>query len=177
MPAYSSVLLIVQVSAPLSASVPDVNVTTITATPAVGIPPVSNTDTTTVTSGSVTLKKKQGLDINCNGDTDDPNEIALTPSPIDTAFTVPDVCLLYEIVVTNVGNLPVTGLTIRDSVLTNTSYEHDCGANPSLTESATTTAGTFTEPLDEALSGNIVFNIGTLAASAQATVTFCLQIN
>jgi uncharacterized repeat protein (TIGR01451 family) len=174
--AYSSVFLIVQVSAPLSAAVPDVDVTTITATAtlvstAPTPPAVNNTDTTTVTAGSVTLEKTQGLDIDCDGGTVDANEIALTPLPINTAFSAPDTCILYRIVATNVGNLPVTGLTVTDSVLTNTSYETSCGA-------AATTVGTITTvPADEATSGDIVATIGTLAASAQATVTFCLQID
>jgi len=169
-PAYSSVFLLVQVAAPFSAAPPDVNTTDITATPtAVGLASVSNTDTTTVTAGTVTLEKQQGLSLNCDADTADPGDVAFTSLPI-LVGAVPDACILYKIVATNVGNLPVTGLTVTDLVLVNTSYETSCGA-------ASTTSGSITAPADEATSGAIVATIGTLNASATATVTFCLQID
>ncbi len=167
--AYSSVFLIVQVSAPFSAAPPDVDTTDITATATLvsvaPIPPaVSNTDTSTVTAGTVTLKKQQVLDVGCNG-----GETAFTSLPI-LSGAVPDACILYKIVATNAGNLPVTGLTVTDTVLVNTSYETSCGV-------AATTSGSITAPADEATSGTIVATIGTLNASATATVTFCLQID
>lgn len=178
-PAFGSVFLIVKVSAPLAASVPDVNVTTITATATLvsvaAIPPaVSNTDTTTVTSGSVTLVKTQTLDVNCDGTTiPDP---AFSAIPI-TLLAKPDTCIRYQIVASNNGNLPVTGLTITDSVLTNTSYETSCGAAAVAASPTITPAPAITAPLDEATSGTILATIGTLSASGTATVTFCLQIN
>jgi trimeric autotransporter adhesin len=163
-----SVPLLVKVFAPGTATSGNINTVTLTGT--AGALVATATDTTTVITGQVTLVKTQSVDITCTG-------TAGTYSAAP-ASAKPGECVLYQIVATNVGTAPVTGLVISDATPANTLYDCSNAAGPTAMGGAAVaaaTSGTVTNPAI-CTAGTISVNVGTLAPNATSTVTFGVQI-
>jgi trimeric autotransporter adhesin len=143
------------------------NLTTLTVTYNTGASTVSNTDTTSVTEG-LTLLKEQQL-VSCTGT---PVAASYSSAPIPSGpGTAPGQCIAYRITATNVTTLPVTAVVINDNISAlPVRINTGCGA-PAVTVG--TIAGT--TPANGA-TGTVTANVGTLAASATAVLTFCVQI-
>lgn len=120
LPAGQSIQLLVKVQAPIGASDGVANITTLTVTPAtvvldgVNAPAaVSNTDTTTVIRGNLTIEKEQSLDNSAWTKTQ------LTANPGATIY--------YRITVTNVGSAEATKIVINDTIPANTTNSSVAG--------------------------------------------------
>lgn len=113
-----SVNILVKVKAPANATDGLVDTSTITVTPTgnnggnsdAAPAALSVTDKTTVTTSVLRLEKFQALDDDCAGS----NPVgAFTKNSIDAK---PGACVVYRIVATNEGSLPLTNVLINDSV-------------------------------------------------------------
>ena len=153
--------------APSSATLGQVNTTSVTLTTTNGTNPgtapatVVATDGTTVISGNVTLVKQQALDAGCTGTASG----AFSTATITTG-AIPGACILYQITVQNAGSANATGVTVSDST----------PAFTTLSTAATTTVGTITGPAVGS-TGSITATIGTLTPSQSAVVTFGAKIS
>jgi uncharacterized repeat protein (TIGR01451 family) len=165
----ANVLVFVQVFSPAGVSLGTVNTTTITATTAnVGysapVPaPAQAQDATTVINGQVTIVKSQALDAACDGTAD----AAFTMLNLTTG-AVPNACIQYEIVVTNIGSTPVSSVVINDATPANTVSSNAA--------SAFTSQGTISVPANGA-TGAITASLGVLAPGASATIRFNVRID
>jgi trimeric autotransporter adhesin len=165
--------LYVQVFVPASAPVtnpPAVppNITTLTATYNGGASATSNSDTTSVTEGIALLKEQQL--VSCTGT---PVAASYTTAPIPQGpGTAPGQCIAYRVTANNVTTLAVTSVVINDNIsLLPVTLRTSCGA-PAVT------VGTIdpSTPANGA-TGTVRANVGALAASATAVLTFCVQID
>lgn len=167
--------LFVKVFAPLGAPDGAIDATTITVTTTGVINTVAapaaqaNSDTTSVIRGDLTIVKEQAIDTDNDGDLDDETFVTtqLTAAPGKVIF--------YRITVRNDGSANATGITVNDSVPSNTSYETAGDGAAAITGSGTVNAVT-TAPLDEA-TGAFLFTIGTLAPTESSVITFGVQID
>ncbi len=164
----ASVRLFVQVFAPAGAPLGQLNTTTVSATtsnlayssavPAVAIA----TDGTTVINGQLTIAKTQSMDRDCNGAADS------TFTSANLAYgAIPGACIRYQIVVTNIGTTPVTGVVVNDATPANT-WSWNAA-------SASTTVGTITVPADGA-SGAVTATVGVLGPGQSAVIEFSVRI-
>ncbi|WP_374297358.1 beta strand repeat-containing protein [Acinetobacter sp.] len=114
-----SVSILVKVEAPLNATAGQYDLSTITITPTgtlggLNAPAaVQVVDRTVVNIGQLRLEKFQGLDINCDGDLTDTDEISFTKGTLQAK---PGQCIQYRIVATNDGNQQVTNVVMSDPV-------------------------------------------------------------
>lgn len=170
----ASIRLFVRVIAPLGASDGATLATRITATttnvgysssiPAV----VSNTDTTNVVRGDLTIVKEQAISLNNDGTLDE----AYTTSPLTAP---PGAAILYRITVTNVGSSDATAITVNDTVPANTTFFTDATYLPTITGGS---VATFSAPANGAASpAALSFNIGTLTPSQTSVMTFRVLID
>ncbi len=167
--------LFVKVFAPLGAPDGAVNATTITVTTAGVINTIAapaaqaNSDTTSVIRGDLTILKEQAIDTDNDGDKDDETfvttQLAAKPGQV----------IFYRITVRNDGSANATGITVNDSVPSNTTYESNLDGAAAITGSGTVNTVT-TAPADEA-SGAFLFTIGTLAPTQSSVITFGVQID
>lgn len=165
----ASITVFNKVIAPSGAVAASVNATTITATTANGTntyvvvapAPSVATDSTTVIVGNLTLNKGQSLDATCNG-------IADTTYGTASLNAKPGECVMYQITVTNVGSANATSVVVSD-------------ATPSytvLSTAAATSVGTIGAGAPGVgAAGTITANVGTLAPSQSAVLTFGVKIN
>lgn len=169
-----SVRIFVKVTVPGSAASPQSNVTTLSATTtnvgyATTVPAVASaTDSTNVVQGNLQLVKTQALDANCDGVAD----TAFASTQITTG-AIPGACVMYRIVVTNIGTLTATSVKVYDATPNATTYEV-ASSVASVTGGTTNTVDVV--PTDEA-AGSFTFNVGDLAPGATATITFGVQID
>ncbi len=165
----ASVRLFVRVFSPAGAPLGATNLTTLTATTTngtyVSAPPalVNATDLTTVLNGQLQLVKRQALDADCDGLPDGPYSLVNI-----TAGAIPDACICYELVVTNVGTASVTAVVVDDATPANTTY---WDAAP-----ASSTQGFVTAPPGNT-AGTISAAVGILAPGASATILFGVHID
>ena len=165
----ASVRLFVRVFSPAGAPLGSTNLTTLTATTTNGtyvsaVPPVVNaTDLTTVLNGQLQVVKRQALDSDCDGIPDGPYSLVNI-----TTGAIPDACICYEIVVTNIGTASVTAVVVDDATPANTTYD---AAVP-----AATSQGFVTAPPNGA-TGTISATVGILAPGGFATITFGVRID
>jgi trimeric autotransporter adhesin len=157
-----------KVIAPSGAAAGLVNTTTVTATTANGtytstVPASSAaTDSTTVIAGNVTLLKAQRLNATCAA-----GNVGTYSTAVITTGAVPGACIDYQITVQNLGSADATGVTVSDTT----------PAFTVLAIAPTTTVGTITAPTPAVgAAGSITANIGTLAPSTSAVVTFAVKI-
>lgn len=164
-----SITIFDKVLAPSSATLGQVNTTSVTLTTTNGTNPgtaptaVVATDGTTVISGNVTLVKQQALDssVPCSGAPSGPYSTATI-----TTGAIPGACIYYQITVQNAGSANATGVTVSDST----------PAFTTLSTAATTTVGTITGPAVGS-AGSITATIGTLTPGQSAVVTFGVKIS
>ena len=148
-----SITVFVKVIAPSGAVTGAVDATTNTATTTNGtytstVPaPAVAIDTTTVTSGNLTLVKAQALDTACTGPTGG------TTYATTTVSAKPGQCVDYQITVTNSGSTNATTVVVSDSTPTYTT----------LSTAAATTVGTIAGGAPAVGgTGTINANVGTL---------------
>lgn len=185
----------VKVFAPLGAPDGASNVTVVTATTTgvinlIAAPAASaNSDTTSVIRGDLNVVKRQRID---NGGT-----AGAVPGPgpgfaaigntgngvldggegafVTTQLSAPPRSIIvYEITVTNTGSANATGITINDTIPANTTY-FAVGAQ-GIANVTGGTVNTVTAPANGG-TGALVFNVGTLAPTETATITFAVKIN
>ncbi|MEO7401061.1 MAG: hypothetical protein ABIV07_09900 [Polaromonas sp.] len=139
-----------------------VTVTTTNGTYTAAVPPASvATDSTTVIAGNLTLVKNQALDTACAG------PVGGTVYSSASLSAKPGECVLYRIVVTNVGSVNATSVVVTDSVPSYTTLSALAATSAgSIASGAPAVGGT----------GTISANVGTLAAGAAAAVTFGVKV-
>lgn len=196
--------LFVKVFAPLGAPDGATNVTTITATTSgvistIAAPPaVLNNDTTSVIRGDLLIVKRQRIDNGgtagavpgagpaflANGNAGngvlDGGEAGFVSTQLSAP---PRSIIVYEITVTNVGSANATAITVNDTVPSNTTYFERGAQGTANVDGATgavtlpsNTKGIVTKPANGA-TGALLFNIGTLAPTETAVITFAVKID
>jgi uncharacterized repeat protein (TIGR01451 family) len=173
--------LFVRVIVPPSATVGAVDTVTLTATITTPGGPVSDTasDTITVISTEIDLRKVQALDSACDGTAD----TAFSSAGI-VAGAVPGACLIYQVTAVNSGSEAVTSVVIYDSTPNFTTLE-TAGLTPVVTVggSSYTSAGdcsTSTPGIDipaDETSGTLTGSICNLPAGASGQLQFSVQID
>ena len=174
------VRLFVKTFAPLGATDGAVNVTTVTATTTgvinlIAAPAaVLNNDTTSVIRGDLNILKEQAIDTNADG------VIGGGEGPFVTTqlSAPPGAVIIYRVTVTNGGSANATAITVNDSIPANTTYfaTGSQGIANVGGVTAVATPGVQSGPVNGG-TGSFLFNIGTLAPTQSATITFAVQIN
>jgi uncharacterized repeat protein (TIGR01451 family) len=166
--AGQSANVLVKVFAPAGVDPNTSNVSTLSATAASGQTDTA-TDTTTVVSGDLKIEKFQSVDA------DGPGPGGFSPFTKANQATPPGAFILYRIVVTNTGNVPVTNVVVTDATPGYTTYATAAAsATYSVNGGAPQTATS--APADGA-AGTFRFNVGTLAPGGTAQVDFGVRIN
>ncbi|MCF3648618.1 beta strand repeat-containing protein [Synoicihabitans lomoniglobus] len=165
-----SVELLVKVFSPEGAPAGSADTTTLSATTANGtrtetVPAaVSATDVSTVISSDLTILKEQALDADNNGTAD----TAYSINQITTG-AVPGSSILYKITIKNIGSTNADNVVVSDSTPTFTVYD-------ATTPAAASQGSVGSTPADGS-AGALEFNLGTIAPSGTATVSFGVRIN
>jgi uncharacterized repeat protein (TIGR01451 family) len=171
------VRLFVKTFAPLGAADGAVNVTTVTVNTAGVINTIAapaavvNTDTTSVIRGDLAILKEQAIDKNGNGVIDGsegPFVTTLLSAP-------PGSVIIYKITVTNSGSANATGITVNDSIPSNTTY-FKTGADGVASITGGSVATVDTQPSNGA-TGAFLFNIGKLAPAESSVMKFGVKID
>lgn len=173
----TNIRLFVKVIAPLGASDGATLATTLTATTTntggstfVTAAPaaVSNTDTTNVVRGDLTILKEQAISLDNN-------------ATLDTAFTTgqvsapPGAAIVYRITVTNVGSSDATAISVNDTVPANTTFYTDATYLPTITGGS---VANFSAPANGAAApAAISFNVGTLTPTQTSVMIFRVLID
>ena len=157
-----SVTILVKVEAPSGATAGQADTSTVTITPTAGSA-VAIKDTSTVNTGKVDLLKEQVEDLDCNGTVD-----AGKSYTTNSISAKPGQCVLYRISATNLSGAGITGLLINDATPNATTI--------STVASNDGTTGTASGPAVGA-AGNVSNNVGALATTATAKLTFGVKIN
>ncbi|MFM6986956.1 MAG: beta strand repeat-containing protein [Hydrogenophaga sp.] len=171
--AGDAVKFIVRVYAPGGANAGDVSNVTVTVNDAGGVAPTgcgtqSNTDTTTVVTGSLTVLKKQATLAAVAGVCPAiPASGAMTTANLEAA---PGDCIYYEVVATNNGASPVTNVSVSDAAPAYTTLQAtpapECTASagtPSATPSGSTLSCGTVSSLDPA--GNVTLRFAVRLAN------------
>lgn len=157
----ATVRLLLRVFVPGGAAIGANDVATITITATCGSSAVTATatDRTTVVSGQLRLVKRQVLDGACAS--------PASPTYSDAQLSArAGQCILYEVVATNLGSVPVTAVSVTDITPPNTT----------LSKVATCTPGTVTTPALNG-TGSVGCSVASLAPSAQIVLTFGVRID
>ncbi len=200
----AQVRLFVKVFAPLGAPDGATNATTVTATTTgvintIAAPPaVLNNDTTTVIRGDLVIVKKQRIDNGgiagtvpgagpaflANGNAGNGALDGGEAGFVSTQLSAPPRSIIvYEITVTNGGSANATGITVNDSIPSNTTYFERGVQGTANVDGATgtvvlpsTTKGIVSKPANGG-TGALLFNVGTLAPTESAIITFAVKID
>ncbi len=165
-PAGVNLALLARVAAPPAAVVSTVDVATITATTAGDIsglappPAVSVTDSTTVISGDVSLRKTQAIDTDCNG-------VADTAFDIANLSARPGQCVCYEVTATNTGTTNTINSVFNDTTPVFTT----------LSVAPAVTVGSITQQPALGTNGPIEADVGTLTPLQTSVLSFCVRID
>lgn len=165
-----TIRLLVKVFAPADAAVGAGATVTVTATTVNGshtstVAPVATaTNALTVVLAEIKLVKEHSLDANADGI----GELPHSTSNI-MAGSVPGACICYRITVTNIGTEAALDVVVNDVTPTFTTYH-------ALVPAAASQGTVASTPADGS-AGALVFNLGTLAPGASATVTFNVKID
>ncbi len=166
-----STRIFVKVFASGSATIGEVDLSTVTATISgavngVAAPgAVAAQDTTSVIAGQIRLVKEQVLDANCDG-----AETGYSQALIN-AGALPGACIKYRITAINEGTASVSGMVLSDATPSGTKLSSTAPAC-----AATVSQGTVTAPADGTV-GTVSATLGALAPAAQATLSFCVRID
>ncbi|BEP69287.1 MULTISPECIES: hypothetical protein [unclassified Variovorax] len=170
LPARAEQKLLVRVFAPGGVSAGVSNTTTVTATftdPAPNCGTPSATDITAVITGQIRVLKTQAADATCDG-------------VADTAFTAtslqlkPGQCIVYQVVATNEGVVPVTNIAINDAL---PAYTVLSAKQPALQCEAPGIGGTAPAFASTATAVSCGSAANTVAPGGKVTLTFAVQIN
>ncbi len=170
-----SVRIFAKVQAPASATPGTTDAATITAvvTGAINtiIAPTSpvNTDTTNVIGGQIRLDKTQALDAACDGTAD-------AAFAVGNISALPGACIMYQILATNEGVSPVTGITINDATPAFTALAVTPSPAPAIVVPATSVGAT-TGISANLATGSLGATINTLNGGATATFSFSVKID
>ena len=164
-----SVNVLVKVFAPAGVDANTANVTTLTGLSATGQTGTA-TDTTTVVLGDLKIEKFQSVDIDGPGAT---NTFGAYTKGNQSA--PPGAYIRYRIIVTNTGNVPVSGVVVSDTTPSYTKYLIASGTATYSVNGATAVAAT-TAPGDNT-AGSFTFNVGALAPGGSAQVDFGVRVN
>ncbi|MCC5789004.1 MAG: DUF11 domain-containing protein [Opitutales bacterium] len=161
-----SVRLFVRVVAPLGASDGATLATVLTATTTQGTyttsapDPVVNTDTTSVVRGDLSVLKEQRVD----------EGSGFGAFTTDQLTAIPGSTIEYRITVTNIGSETATGISVNDTVPSNTTFVN--------AQTGSTGTSITTQPSAGASAGSsVVFGIPDLEPTETADVTFQVEIN
>lgn len=173
-----SVRLFVKVFAPLGVAESATNQTVVTASvtgliAGVDAPvAVVNTDTTTIVRGDLVVEKRQAIDADKDGDIGG-GEGSFVQSQLTAP---PGAWIIYQIIVTNSGSADATGITVYDSVPSNTTYL-GVGAKGTAVVTGGTVNSVGSNAPDAGFAGAFEFNVGTLKPQESATIYFGVKIN
>ncbi|PIF73227.1 putative repeat protein (TIGR01451 family) [Variovorax sp. 54] len=162
--------LLVRVFAPGGVSAGVSNTTTVTATftdPAPNCGTPSATDITAVITGQIRVVKTQAADATCDGVAD----TALAGTALQLK---PGQCIVYQVVATNEGVVPVTNIAINDALPPYTTLSVK---QPALQCEAPGIGGTPLAYASTATAVSCGSTANTLAPGGKATLTFAVQIN
>lgn len=157
-----TVLLFTKVLAASDIQLGLANITTVKATWDGGASSTQAIDVTTTNSSDVSIRKQQALDSNCDG----------TP---ETSFThdlftaEPKQCVIYQLIATNTGAEEVRNVRIQDAAPAYTSF-NITGGLPIVSQ------GSIATPISQGGTGQIIGNMGNLAAGTQASLTFGIKV-
>ncbi|WP_025823668.1 DUF11 domain-containing protein [Shewanella marina] len=125
---------------------------------------VENTDVTTVANTNVQISKLQGPDRDCNG------VIDAGESYSGSSFSVePNQCVSYLLTASNIGVEDAFGVSITDASPAFTEFINVSGVTPIVTQ------GTVTN-VSAGSTGSIIADIGVLAPSEEASLTFGIKV-
>ncbi|QOF75942.1 DUF11 domain-containing protein [Variovorax sp. 38R] len=171
LPVGAAQKLLVRVFAPGGVTAGVSSTTTVTATftdaaPNCGTP--SATDITAVITGQIRVLKTQAADATCDGVADAPG-FAATSLQLK-----PGQCIVYKVVATNEGIVPVTNIAINDAL---PAYTTLSAKQPALQCEATGVSGTALAFVPGATAVSCGSAANTVAPGGTATLTFAVQIN
>lgn len=165
-------VIFAKVFAPSSAPLGATNLTDITAsgtTDAGGAAPVvvtaSAQDMTFVAKSNMTIAKRQGPDVDCDGNIDSGASFSF-----DTFQAGPNTCVLYQLTATNQSASLAKNVRIDDSIPEFTSHFTDGGTLPVIT------VGTITAKPLEGDTGIVAGNAGNVIAGDSVTLTFGVRV-
>ncbi|MGB0848040.1 MAG: hypothetical protein ACPGSM_15045 [Thiolinea sp.] len=159
----ASKLLFVKVYAPASVPMGTDNLTTITASWDSGASSTSAEDLTTTNRSDVKITKEQALDADCNGS---PDTGTFSMGNFDVE---PGQCVIYQLTAINTGAETMHNVRIQDAT---PAYTHfiTTGGLPDLSQGALASAVT------HGSEGQVIGNMGSVAAGAAATLIFGIAI-
>ncbi|MES2249068.1 MAG: hypothetical protein V4645_17440 [Pseudomonadota bacterium] len=171
LPARAEQKLLVRVFAPGGVGAGVSNTTTVTATftdPAPNCGTPSATDITAVITGQIRVLKTQAADATCDG-------VADTAFAATSLQLKPGQCIVYQVVATNEGVVPVTNIAINDAL---PAYTVLSAKQPALQCEAPGIGGT-TPPAfaSTATAVSCGSAANTVAPGGKVTLTFAVQIN
>ncbi|KQX94762.1 hypothetical protein ASD34_23735 [Variovorax sp. Root473] len=172
LPVGAAQKLLVRVFAPGGASAGVSSNTTVTATftdPASSCGTSSATDISAVISGQIRVVKTQAADLNCDAVADGTGAFAATPLQLK-----PGQCIVYKVVATNEGVMPVTNIAINDALPAFTALN---ATQPASQCVATGVGGTALAFASSATAVSCGSTANTVAPGGAATLTFAVQIN
>lgn len=157
-----SKLLFVKVYAPATVPMGTDNLTTITANWDSGASSTSVEDLTTTNRSDVNITKEQALDDDCNGSAD-------TAFGTDGFDVEPGQCVVYQLTAVNTGAETMHNVRIQDAT---PAYTHfiTAGGLPDLSQ------GLLASPITNGSEGEIIGNMGSVAAGASATLIFGIAV-
>jgi len=170
LPAGAAQKLLVRVFAPGGVSAGVSNTTTVTATftdPAPNCGTPSATDITAVITGQIRVLKTQAADATCDG-------VADTVFKADSLQLKPGQCIVYQVVATNEGIVPVTNIAINDAL---PAYTVLSAKQPALQCEAPGIGGTTPVFASTATAVSCGSAANTVAPGGKVTLTFAVQIN
>ncbi|WP_095950236.1 beta strand repeat-containing protein [Variovorax boronicumulans] len=170
LPAGAAQKLLVRVFAPGGVSAGVSNTTTVTATftdPAPNCGAPSATDITAVITGQIRVLKTQAADATCDG-------VADTAFAATSLQLKPGQCIVYQVVATNEGIVPVTNIAINDAL---PAYTVLSAKQPALQCEAPGIGGTAPAFASTATAVSCGSAANTVAPGGKVTLTFAVQIN
>lgn len=170
LPARAEQKLLVRVFAPGGVNAGVSNTTTVTATftdPAPNCGTPSATDITAVITGQIRVLKTQAADATCDG-------VADTAFKADSLQLKPGQCIVYQVVATNEGVVPVTNIAINDAL---PAYTVLSAKQPALQCEAPGIGGTAPAFASTATAVSCGSAANTVAPGGKVTLTFAVQIN
>jgi uncharacterized repeat protein (TIGR01451 family) len=154
--------LFVKVYAPATAATGTANLTVLTASWNAGADTARAENLTTTNRSDVQITKEQAPDTDCNGVAD----VAFSYAGFDAE---PGQCVMYRLTAINTGTAQMQNVRIQDATPAYTSFNNANGL-PVVSQ------GTINPPVVDGGEGEIIGQMGVLAAGASATLIFGIEI-